>query len=114
MPPEELPKLPIGWQGFEDLRLGKAVYVDKTGYLPMVRKAGRFVFCARPRRFGKSLTVTALDAFYSGRIDLFRGLAAEKVMDTGDFVARPVIRLDMLSVAGSGNMDILERNFIDC
>ncbi|MDR1041626.1 MAG: ATP-binding protein [Deltaproteobacteria bacterium] len=114
MTKDGLPELPLGWQGFEKLRLDKAVYIDKTRYLPMVRGAGRFVFCARPRRFGKSLTVSALDAFYSGRTELFRGLAVEKDMDSPGFVTRPVIRLDMKCVAGSRSIEILEKNFFEC
>ncbi|MDR1040573.1 MAG: ATP-binding protein [Deltaproteobacteria bacterium] len=107
-----LPELPVGCHLFEELRLRDAVYVDKTKYLPMLGNTGKFIFCARPRRFGKSLTVTALDAFYSGRIDLFRGLTAEKVMDATDFVARPVIRLDMSSVAGAGSKRVLEKKIM--
>jgi hypothetical protein len=112
MDKDGLPELPIGWQGFERLRLDKAVYVDKTGYLPMVRKAGRFVFCARPRRFGKSLTVTALDAFWSGRADLFQGLAAEEVVTSPDFITRPVIRLDMSTPADSDSDTLLEEKIM--
>ncbi|MDR1308548.1 MAG: AAA family ATPase [Deltaproteobacteria bacterium] len=104
---QDLPTLPIGTQDFEGLRLEKEVYVDKTMYLPMLRKAGRIVFCSRPRRFGKTLTVTTLDAFYSGRKDLFRGLAAERYMDSPGFVPRPVIHLDMNRVAGSGDIGLL-------
>ncbi|MDR1082124.1 MAG: AAA family ATPase, partial [Deltaproteobacteria bacterium] len=102
-----LPPLPIGNPLFEELRQENAVYVDKTMYLPELRKKGRFIFCARPRRFGKSLTVSALDAFYSGRKELFRGLAAEKTVCLPDFVSRPVIRLDMSHVAGSESKEIL-------
>ncbi|MDR1080780.1 MAG: AAA family ATPase, partial [Deltaproteobacteria bacterium] len=104
---QPLPSLPLGLADFEDIRKENAVYVDKTEYLPKLRKAGKFIFCARPRRFGKSLTVSTLDAFCSGRLELFRGLAAEKVMSSPDFVARPVIRLDMSLVAGSKSEEIL-------
>ncbi|MDR1110559.1 MAG: ATP-binding protein [Deltaproteobacteria bacterium] len=106
---QDLPTLPIGTQDFEGLRLEKEVYVDKTMYLPMLRKAGRIVFCSRPRRFGKTLTVTTLDAFYSGRKDLFLGLAAEKYMDSPGFATRPVIHLDMNRVAGSGDIGLLTK-----
>ncbi|MDR1040451.1 MAG: AAA family ATPase, partial [Deltaproteobacteria bacterium] len=109
----QLPTLPVGWQLFEELRLNNAVYVDKTMYLPMLRKSGKFVFCARPRRFGKTLTVHALDAYHSGRRELFRGLAAEEHMSSNVFTSRPVIRLDMNRVAGSRNLDILEGKIND-
>ncbi|MDR1041751.1 MAG: AAA family ATPase [Deltaproteobacteria bacterium] len=114
MTQEGLPRLPIGRKGFEKLRLDKAVYVDKTKYLPMVKEAGKYVFCARPRGFGKSLTVTALDAFWSGRTDLFQGLAAEKAMTSPDFMARPVIRLDMSGPAYSDSKTVLEERITGC
>ncbi|MDR1041845.1 MAG: AAA family ATPase [Deltaproteobacteria bacterium] len=107
-----LPTLPVGQSIFEDLRLDKALYIDKTMYLPMLRNAGKFVFCAQPRRFGKTLTVHALDAYHSGRTELFRGLAAEEHMSSPGFIPRPVIRLDMNTVAGSRDIDILEKKIL--
>jgi hypothetical protein len=62
-----LPRLPIGIQTFEKIRQANAVYVDKTGYLPGLSNLGGVVFCARPRRVGKSLTLSTLDAFHTGR-----------------------------------------------
>jgi hypothetical protein len=82
-------------------------------FFPRLRKVGDFVFCARPRRFGKSLTVTALDAFFSGRTELFRGLAVERDMLSPEFVARPAICLDMSEAAESRSIDIFERNILD-
>ncbi|MDR1312832.1 MAG: AAA family ATPase [Deltaproteobacteria bacterium] len=111
--PEKLPVLPAGQAFFEDLRQENAVYVDKSAYLPKLRERGKFIFCARPRRFGKSLTVSSLDAFYSGRVDLFQGLAVEERMSSPAFVPRPVIRLDMSDVAESDSKKILKRNIID-
>ncbi|MDR1313283.1 MAG: ATP-binding protein [Deltaproteobacteria bacterium] len=109
---KDLPVLPLGWSDFEELRQKNAVYVDKTMYFPKLLDKGKFVFCARPRRFGKSLTVSALDAFCSGRAELFRGLAAEKDMLSPNFIPRPVIRLNMLDVENSGNKDILEKKIV--
>jgi hypothetical protein len=108
----ELPPLLTCQPNFENLRLKNAVYVDKTMYFPMLNKVNDFVFCARPRRFGKSLTVTALDAFYSGNREVFRGLAAEREMNSPEFIARPVIRMDMSDVAGSRNIGILEQKIL--
>ncbi|MDR1041096.1 MAG: AAA family ATPase [Deltaproteobacteria bacterium] len=105
---KELPALPVGQQLFEELRLDNTLYVDKTTYLPMLRKAGKFVFCARPRRFGKSLTVHTLDAFHSGRKELFRGLAVEEHIGSPAFVSRPVINLDMGAAAGARSIEVLE------
>ncbi|MDR1036163.1 MAG: AAA family ATPase [Deltaproteobacteria bacterium] len=105
--PQVFPGLPIGMSVFEELRRENSVYVDKTMYFHELLKEGKVVFFARPRRFGKSLTVSALDAFCSGRVELFRGLAAERHMRSPDFVARPVVRLDMSMVAGGDSIDAL-------
>jgi hypothetical protein len=100
--PQVFPVLPVGIFEFEELIRGNFAYVDKTEYFPELLEEPKYIFCARPRRFGKSLTLSALDAFCSGRDDLFRGLAAESYMRSPDFVAHPVIRLDM-SVPAAGN-----------
>ncbi|MDR1314743.1 MAG: AAA family ATPase, partial [Deltaproteobacteria bacterium] len=110
---QDLPVLPLGLANFQDIRKKRAVYVDKTKYIADLENIGKFVFCARPRRFGKSLTVNMLDAFYSGRKDLFLGLAAEKEMDSPDFAACPVIRLDMSAAAGSDSKEILQDGIMD-
>ncbi|MDR1313611.1 MAG: ATP-binding protein, partial [Deltaproteobacteria bacterium] len=94
------------------IRKKQAVYVDKTKFITDLENAGKFVFCSRPRRFGKSLTVTTLDAFYSGRKDLFQGLAAEKDMCSLNFAACPVVRLDMSAVAGSDSTVLLQNTII--
>ncbi|MDR1040223.1 MAG: ATP-binding protein [Deltaproteobacteria bacterium] len=109
---QQLPLLPTGEPNFENLRLENAVYVDKTMYFPLLKKTSKFIFCARPRRFGKSLTVTALDAFYSGHSNLFHGLAAENQINSPEFVPRPVIRVDMSDVGGSRNIGILEQKLM--
>jgi hypothetical protein len=97
---------------FEELRQRNSVYVDKTKYIPQLLEGPKFVFCARPRRFGKSLTVNAIDAFCSGKKELFRGLEVEKLVSSPDFVVRPVIRLDMSMVAGSANNLILSHKIM--
>ncbi|MDR1315012.1 MAG: AAA family ATPase, partial [Deltaproteobacteria bacterium] len=94
------------------IRKKQAVYVDKTKFITDLENAGKFVFCSRPRRFGKSLTVNMLDAFYSGRNDLFQGLAAENDMRSPNFAASPVIRLDMSAVAGSDSTKILQNTIM--
>ncbi|MDR2076907.1 MAG: AAA family ATPase [Desulfovibrio sp.] len=110
---ENLPRLPVGVQVFETLRHRNAVYVDKTGYFPGLESQGQVVFCARPRRFGKTLTVTALDAFYSGKKDLFRGLAAEEHLHSPAFTPRPVINLDMSAAGDCATIDILNENIMN-
>jgi hypothetical protein len=75
------PELPAGMQDFEKLVAKKGLYVDKTKYFPLLPKRGDVIFCARPRRFGKSLTVTALDAFHSGKKELFSWLGRRKIYE---------------------------------
>ena len=70
---------PIGIQTFEKIRKGGFLYVDKTKYVYDVCHPGQFVFLSRPRRFGKSLLTSTFDAYFSGRKELFKGLAIEKL-----------------------------------
>ncbi|MDR1109180.1 MAG: AAA family ATPase, partial [Deltaproteobacteria bacterium] len=74
----DLPILPVGMNTFKEIRDKLRVYVDKTMYFPELEKRGKVIFLARPRRFGKSLTVSTLDSFHSGEKELFRGLAVER------------------------------------
>ena len=88
-------KLPIGMQTFEDLRTEGYVYVDKTKYLVDLIDTNKIYFLARPRRFGKSLTISTFDAIFSGKKELFKGLYAEEFMNRPDFKTSPVIWLDL-------------------
>ncbi len=67
-------RYPIGVQSFEDLRKEGYVYVDKTGYIPQLLK-NKYYFLSRPRRFGKSLLLSTLEAYFKGKKELFEGLA---------------------------------------
>ncbi|MDR1081833.1 MAG: ATP-binding protein [Deltaproteobacteria bacterium] len=111
---QNAPVLPVSIQSFEKLRLKNAVYVDKTQYFPMLPNTSDVIFCSRPRRFGKTLTVRALDAYFSGEAKLFKGLAAEASMDSPDFVPHPVISLNMSSAADSDNKEIFTENLLEC
>ncbi|MDR1309655.1 MAG: AAA family ATPase, partial [Deltaproteobacteria bacterium] len=73
-----LPLLPVGYSTFRQIRDERRVYVDKSRYLPGLKELGKVIFLSRPRRFGKSLTVSTLDSFHSGEKELFRGLAVER------------------------------------
>jgi hypothetical protein len=102
-------KLPAGIQTFEKLRKENCVYVDKTKYLVDLIDNGSVYFLARPRRFGKSLTISTLDALFSGKKELFKGLkAAEEFLNRPDFKPSPVIRLDMSDITTGQGIDILE------
>ncbi|MDR0653819.1 MAG: AAA family ATPase, partial [Synergistaceae bacterium] len=114
----KLPKLPIGIQTFEKLREKGYLYVDKTKYLVDLIDSGNFYFLSRPRRFGKSLTISTFDALFSGKRELFEGLAAEEFFERPDYRPYPVIRLDMSEASASEGREplfshmtaILERN----
>ena len=84
-------KYPIGIQSFEKIRQGGYVYVDKTDLIYKLAK-GSIYFLARPRRFGKSLLVSTLKAYFEGRRDLFEGL---KMMELEqEWTKYPVIMFD--------------------
>ena len=67
-------KLPIGIQDFEKLRVGNFVYIDKTQYVYQLAQLGVPYFLGRPRRFGKSLFLSTLKAYFEGKKELFEGL----------------------------------------
>jgi hypothetical protein len=103
-------KLPIGIQTFEELRTEGYIYVDKTKYLIEMIKTGKIYFLARPRRFGKSITVSTFDAIFSGKKELFKGLYAEEFLNGEDFKPSPVIWLDMSSVSTDRGIDALNNS----
>ncbi len=70
-------KLPIGIQNFKDIRDEDYLYVDKTKYLTEMVEKGKCYFLSRPRRFGKSLTLSTLEVMFQGKAELFKGLYAE-------------------------------------
>ncbi len=86
-------KYPIGIQHFEKLREEGYAYVDKTAYVHRLATTGTYYFLARPRRFGKSLFLTTLEAYFQGRRHLFRGLALEEL--ERDWTEYPILRLDL-------------------
>jgi len=85
---------PIGIQTFERIRKEDKFYIDKTAYVyHMTHTDGTYFFLGRPRRFGKSLLVSTFDSYFSGKKELFEGLAIEKLEK--DWTQYPVIHLDM-------------------
>ncbi len=76
-----LRKLPIGVQGFQSLRGDGFVYVDKTEYIYRLTQGSRQYFLSRPRRFGKSLLLSTMRAFFEGKKELFKGLAIERLVE---------------------------------
>lgn len=84
---------PIGIQNFESLRRDNYFYIDKTALIYQMVKTGRYYFLSRPRRFGKSLLVSTLEAYFLGKKELFTGLAMEK--QEKDWINYPVLHLDL-------------------
>lgn len=68
-------KYPIGIQDFEDLHRNGYAYVDKTNFVYKLADEGKYYFLSRPRRFGKSLFLSTLEAYFQGKKELFEGLA---------------------------------------
>lgn len=101
---------PIGIQNFEKIRTEDFLYVDKTAEIYKLAKEGRYYFLSRPRRFGKSLLVSTMEAYFSGRKELFSGLAVEK-MET-EWKQHPVLHLDLSGVSYTDE-SVLERVLSD-
>jgi len=74
--------MPIGVQSFEDLRLKGFLYIDKTEFIWKLVDSSKVHFLSRPRRFGKSLLLSTLKAYFLGQKELFKGLAIEKFEET--------------------------------
>ena len=72
-------KLPVGIQDFEVIRKEGYIYVDKTEYIYRLVHYGKPYFLSRPRRFGKSLFLSTLKAYWQGKKELFKGLAIEEL-----------------------------------
>ena len=87
-------RLPVGIQSFEEIRKDGYLYVDKTDIIWQLANRGKkYNYLSRPRRFGKSVLVDTLEAYFMGKKELFEGL---KIMQLEtEWVKRPVIRLDM-------------------
>ena len=73
-------KLPIGIQSFEKIRTKNYLYVDKTKQILKLIESGECYFLSRPRRFGKSLTISTLEAMFKDKAELFKRLYAEKLV----------------------------------
>lgn len=85
-------KYPIGIQTFERIRKEGYLYVDKTNLIHKLVTMGSIYFLCRPRRFGKSLLISTLKAYYEGKKELFQGLAMEELEQ--DWHQYPVFHLD--------------------
>ena len=84
---------PIGIQNFESLRNDGFFYVDKTALMYRLVSTGRYYFLSRPRRFGKSLLISTLEAYFQGKRELFDGLAVADLEK--EWKRYPVLHLDL-------------------
>ena len=85
---------PVGIQTFERIRKENKLYIDKTEYVyRMTHSGGCYFFLSRPRRFGKSLLVSTFESYFSGKKELFEGLAIEKLEQ--EWMEYPVLHFDM-------------------
>ncbi|WP_195406061.1 ATP-binding protein [Bacteroides congonensis] len=85
-------RYPIGIQNFEQLRNDNYVYVDKTPLVYKLANTNTTYFLSRPRRFGKSLLVSTLEAYFQGKKELFTGLAMETLEK--EWTVYPVLHID--------------------
>ena len=84
---------PVGIQNFESLRKDGYIYVDKTESIYRLANTGRYYFLSRPRRFGKSMLISTLEAYFQGKKELFGGLAIEALEK--EWKQYPVLHLDL-------------------
>lgn len=85
-------RYPIGIQNFEQLRNNDCIYIDKTELIYRLTHTDQVYFFSRPRRFGKSLLISTLEAYFLGRKELFEGLAMERLVK--DWTVYPVLHID--------------------
>ncbi|OQX25416.1 MAG: hypothetical protein BWK80_15745, partial [Desulfobacteraceae bacterium IS3] len=95
---KKLQNLPIGESSFENIRQDNRLYVDKTRHIFQLADEGKYYFLSRPRRFGKSLTVSTLKCLFQGRKELFGGLW---ICEYGnwEWKKHPVIMLDFNEIS---------------
>ena len=109
MEKKQLKRLPVGIQTFSEVIDLDCLYIDKTEYIWNMIHLSKYIFLSRPRRFGKSLLVSTIQAYYEGRKDLFKGLFIETVEK--EWTDYPVLRFDM-SLGKHMEKDQLERYLI--
>ena len=88
-------KYPIGIQNFGEIRKKGFAYVDKTALIYKLADEGKYYFLSRPRRFGKSLLLSTIEAYFQGKKELFEGLALYDLEDKWEH--HPILHLDLNS-----------------
>lgn len=84
---------PVGIQNFEKIRNRNYCYIDKTDLIYQLIKSGQYYFLSRPRRFGKSLLISTLEAYFQGKKELFKGLALAQLEK--EWIEYPILHLDL-------------------
>jgi hypothetical protein len=103
-------QLPLGRQSFEDLRNSNCLYIDKTEIIHRIISGGKMYFLSRPRRFGKSLLLSTIEAIFEGKKNLFEGLY---IYDRWDWSqSYPVISIDWTQINHS-TLEKMEENMMD-
>ena len=101
---------PIGIQNLEDIRKGGYVYVDKTALIYKLASTGKYYVLSRPRRFGKSLLISTMEAYFQGKKELFDGLAVASLEK--NWIEYPVLHLDF-SGRAYNEMDVVAKTLDD-
>ena len=86
-------KYPVGIQSFESLRKEGYLYIDKTELIYRLISTGKYYFLSRPRRFGKSLLISTIEAYYSGQKELFQGLFIDGTEK--NWISYPILHFDL-------------------
>ncbi|KAF2955566.1 ATP-binding protein [Marinitoga sp. 38H-ov] len=98
-------KLPIGIQDYKEIIEGNYIYVDKTKYIFDLIDNGKYYFLSRPRRFGKSLTISTLYYIFKGEKELFKDTY---IYDKWDFKEYPIIRISLLDAINDSEKELKE------
>ena len=98
-------KYPLGIQSFEKIRNDGYLYMDKTAMVYNIVKGGTYYFLSRPRRFGKSLLISTLEAYFLGKKELFKGLAIDQLEK--EWKEYPTLKLS-LNVANYTSAKVLD------
>ena len=103
-------RYPVGIQTFERIRKENYIYIDKTDLMWRMTKKSPFVFLSRPRRFGKTLLTTTLDAYFKGQKELFEGL---KIMQLEkEWESYPVLHFDLSLCKNKENVEQVKRELL--
>ncbi|MBN2651458.1 MAG: AAA family ATPase, partial [Spirochaetales bacterium] len=101
---------PFGMSDYEKIITRDRLYVDKTRLIYKMISENDYIFLSRPRRFGKSLTLSTIDAIFSGKKELFTGTFMETA--DWDWETYPVLRFDFSTFSEADDIELLRENII--